>query len=350
MSRSKHQTRQLRAGAVGLACLLAAGGACAAPKSQGASASAALQAALVARASSANGSLGACVVADDAVGCVNGDKAYPMQSVFKLVVAIGALDAVDTGRLSLDQRVLIRPEDLSVYVQPLAQKVGPDGYRASIREMIIAAVAQSDSLASDILLEQIGGPAGLKMLLDRKRVTGVRVDRDERRLASEVAGLRWEPRFADPATFRAAIAALPDETRDAAFAAYRADPRDRATPRGMAELLRRLAAGDILSPDSTAFLLEVMGGTQTFPDRLRAGAPPGWWVGHKTGTSDSWKGVNAVTADVGLMRRPDGKYVAVTAFVADSTAPMSERNAVIADVARIAGTAGAPPSPGRAMR
>jgi beta-lactamase class A len=62
--------------------------------------------------------------------------------------------------------------------------------------------------------------------------------------------------------------------------------------------------------------------------------PAGWTVSHKTGTSPSWRGISAATNDVGVLTAPDGSPIAITAFVADSQAPMKARAALIAAAAR----------------
>jgi beta-lactamase class A len=79
-----------------------------------------------------------------------------------------------------------------------------------------------------------------------------------------------------------------------------------------------------------------MDATTTGPDRLKAGAPPGWSVAHKTGSSATWRGLAAATNDVGLMIAPDGSRILIAAFLADSRADDAERAAVLADSARIA--------------
>lgn len=103
----------------------------------------------------------------------------------------------------------------------------------------------------------------------------------------------------------------------------------------MATLLYRLAKGQLLDATSTRWMLTTMKETQTFPDRLRAGTAPGWQAAHKTGTSNTWKGVTGATNDVGVLFSPAGDPSGVAVFLAASPAPPPERAAAIADVARI---------------
>ena len=251
----------------------------------------------------------------------------------KLLVGMAVMDRVDHRAWRLDDQVLVRRQDLSLFVQPLADLVSKQGYRTTVGDLVRRAIVDSDSAAVDVLIGRLGGPQQVQAFLERTGVSGVRLDRDERHLQTEILGLTWRPEYVDPAALDRAIAAVPTEERTAAYRRYQADPRDTATPRGMAEILRRLATGSLLSPASTAHLLDVMTETVTFPDRLKAGVPAGWQLGHKTGTSGSWQDITAATNDVGVLKAPDGGWVSVVVFIRDSRAPSAARAALIASIA-----------------
>src|SRR5438067_12585452 len=51
------------------------------------------------------------------------DELYPQQSVSKLWVAITAMDAVDKGKVSLDEPVTLTKDDLTLFHQPIADEV-----------------------------------------------------------------------------------------------------------------------------------------------------------------------------------------------------------------------------------
>jgi beta-lactamase class A len=281
------------------------------------------------------GRLGACVQSEKGVACTKGDERFSMQSVMKLLVGMAVLDAVDRKGWRLDEEVVIRKQDLSLYVQPLAKLVGESGFRTTVGDLVRRAIIQSDSAATDYLIGKLGGPMEVQRTLRRMRVAGLRLDRDERHLQTEIVGLQWRAEYTDAAVLDAAILAVPDATRATAYAAYSRDARDTATPRGMASFLFRLQGGKLLTASSTAFVLRAMEECVTFPDRLKAGVPDGWKVAHKTGTSGSWQGLTAATNDVGLLTAPDGTRYAVAVFAADSRASAAERAAVIAKVAAV---------------
>src|SRR3989344_298908 len=79
-----------------------------------------------------------------------GGELFPQQSVSKFWVTLTVLDAVDNGRLSLDQKVRIGPEDLTVFHQPIAARVQSEGsVSLSVRELIEMAITHSDNTAND---------------------------------------------------------------------------------------------------------------------------------------------------------------------------------------------------------
>ena len=280
-----------------------------------------------------DGLVGACAADSGGAACVHGDQRFPLQSVMKLLVALAVMDRVDHHGWRLDDPVLVRRQDLSLFVQPLADLVSRQGYKTTVGDLLRRAIVDSDSAAVDILIARLGGPPQVQAFLERAGVSGVRLDRDERHLQTEILGLTWRPEYVDAAVFEKAVAAVPANERTAAYHRYQADPRDTATPSGMAGLLQRLAAGGLFSPASTRYLQEVMAQTVTFPDRLTAGVPAGWALGHKTGTSGSWQGITAATNDVGVLTAPDGGSVSVVVFIRDSRAPSAARAALIASIA-----------------
>lgn len=286
-------------------------------------------------ASGFDGRVGIAVIHDGKRTSVNGDRRFSLQSVMKLVVATAVMERVDEGGLRLNQPVLVRRSDLSVHVQPIAKRVGPKGYRTTVGDLVRRAIIDSDSAATDVLYAKVGGSAGIMGTLRRKDLSGIRVDRDERHLQSDTAGLTWRPEYTDPAEFAAAEARVPPGLRTAAFERYRKDSRDTATPDGMAELLRRLATGTLLSSSSTHFLRRAMSDCATGRDRLRAGTVRGWKLEHKTGSSGTVDGLTVATNDVGILIAPDGRPSVVVVFVADSRRNAKDRAALIAGVARI---------------
>jgi beta-lactamase class A len=280
------------------------------------------------------GRIGAC--ARDAAGeaCVNGNQRSSMQSVVKLIVGLATLEEVDRGRWKLNDAVIVRKQDLSVGVQPIAKRITkPEGFRTTIGDLVRRATVDSDSAACDILIAKLGGPKTVQAFLDRHKIAGIRVDRDERHLQTDTMGVTWKPEYVDSDALMLAVKAVPEAKRQAAFEAYQKDPRDTSSPRAMANLLQALADGKLLSEASTKFMLDVMTDTVTFPDRLKAGLRDGWTIGHKTGTSGT-RGITVATNDVGILTAPDGTRISIAVLISDSPAPSEARAKLMADLTR----------------
>ena len=65
--------------------------------------------------------------------CVRDNQLFPMQSVMQLPVAMSALEAVDDGTWRLDDEVVVHKHYLSVFVQPIAKLIGPNGFNTTDR-------------------------------------------------------------------------------------------------------------------------------------------------------------------------------------------------------------------------
>ena len=259
-----------------------------------------------------------------------GPDLFPQQSVSKLWVALAVLDAVDQGRMSMDQRVRIGPEDLVVFHQPLAARVRAEGsVTMSVRDLIETAITHSDNLANDSLLRAVGGPNAVRAFIAKKDLGSIRFGPGERLLQAGTAGLTWQQSYSVGRNFETARAALPAATRQAAMDNYLANPVDGASPAAIASALTRLARGTLLSPASTDYLQGVLSRTRSGPKRLKAGLPPGWQFMHKTGTGQNLGGMTAGYNDIGIATAPDGTRYAIVVMMGSTTAGIPARMALM---------------------
>jgi beta-lactamase class A len=259
-----------------------------------------------------------------------GGELFPQQSVSKLWVALTVLDAVDQGRMTLDQRIRIGPEDLTLFHQPIAARVQAEGsVTMSVRDLIETAITKSDNTANDSLLRTVGGPDAVRAYIEKKNLGAIRFGPGERLLQAGTAGLKWQQAYSVGRAFYQARAALPDATRLAARNAYLANPPDGASPEAIASALTRLARGTLLSPASTDYLLDVMSRTKSGPRRLKAGLPAGWKFLHKTGTGQDYKGSTAGYNDIGIATAPDGTRYAIVVLLGDTSASIPARMALM---------------------
>ncbi|QIG78658.1 class A beta-lactamase [Stakelama tenebrarum] len=266
----------------------------------------------------------------------NGDRRLPQQSVSKLWVAMTVLDYRDQGRLSLDDPYTVTKADLTVFHQPIATLIGDDGYPTTIRELLRRAMTSSDNTCNDILLRYVGGPEAVRDFIARKGLGAIRFGPGERLLQAGTAGLEWRQEYAEGRAFYRARAALPSAVRLAAFDGYIADPPDGATASAIAGALAKLKRGELLSPDSTDWLISTMESSRTGRNRLRGAVPAGWSFGHKTGTGQDFSGRTAGYNDVGILTAPDGKTYTVAVLIGDTARTIRQRQelmqAVVASV------------------
>jgi len=263
----------------------------------------------------------------------NDHQLCPQQSVSKLWVAITALDAVDKGRVSLDDKVTLTTDDLTLFHEPIAEEILKGGsYTTTLGDLMVREITQSDNTANDKLMHVVGGPQAVRAMIARKHLGAIRFANGERAMQSRIAGLTWSQDYALNGKFFEVRDALPMSVRSAAFNRYIADPYDGAAPYAVVSALARLKRGELLSPASTAHLLDVMSHTHTGPNRLKGGLQPGWTLNHKTGTGQELGGVQAGYNDVGILTAPDGKSYAVAVMIKTTSTPLPVRMTLMNNV------------------
>ena len=226
------------------------------------------------------------------------DERFLMCSTFKALLAGHILARVDRKEEALDRRIVVKKSDLVDWAPVVEKRVGGKG--VTIAELCEATITLSDNAAANLLLGASGGPKAVTAFL--------------RGLGDEITRLdRTEPTLNY------------HETPD--------DARDTTTPVAMTETLRKLIFTDALSPRSKAQLAAWLVMNKTGDTRLRAGFPADWLTGDKTGTNGDKAG-NA--NDVAVAWSPNRGAIIVSAFVEMPGISGDERNALIAEIGRIA--------------
>jgi beta-lactamase class A len=258
----------------------------------------------------------------------------PQQSVSKFWVALTAMEAVDQKRISLDDRVTLSRDDLTLFHQPIATKVLGGGHTTTLGALLVEALTKSDNTANDKLMRAVGGPSAVRSYIARHRLGAIRFYEGERALQSRIAGLIWSQSYSIGDAFYKARNALPLAARKAAFDRYLADPYDGASAGAIVDALARLKRGELLSPSSTAQLLSIMGNTKTGANRLKGGLKPGWSLSHKTGTGQVLGDVQAGYNDIGILTAPDGSSYSVAVMIKKTATPLPVRMTLMNNVVR----------------
>ncbi len=261
---------------------------------------------------------------------VNTARAFSMMSVFKAPVAATILSRIDAGSLSLEQTVTVRRSqvDPGSAVPSIGANFRGEQMTFSVRQLLTAAVSQSDNTAVDALVRLLGDPTAVTRFLRGKGIPSMRVDEDEAGVARVFNNLHGA---AKPPAGETATRQM--QRLRAGYKAFLADPRNSTTPTAAALFLKKLWGNQLLSRTSTQYLLGLMD-AQTIPNRLRAGLPAGVRLADKTGSSGTVDGMTAAYNDMGLLTWPDGHTVIVAAFLTDSRASDANRDALFAQLAR----------------
>jgi beta-lactamase class A len=262
------------------------------------------------------------------------DELYPQQSVSKLWVSIAAMDAVDRGKVKLDDQATLGRDDLTLFHQPIAQLILGGNYTTTLGDLMVKAITTSDNTANDKLMRAVGGPDAVRALISAKHLGAIRFYNGERALQSRIAGLIWSPSYSIGNAFYEARGALPAAVRRAAFERYVSDPYDGAAPSAIVSALARLKRGELLSPASTSYLLDIMSHTKTGANRLKGGLAPGWVLNHKTGTGQVLGPQQAGYNDIGILTAPDGRSYSVAVMIKLTSVPLPVRMELMNNVVR----------------
>lgn len=222
-----------------------------------------------------------------------GQERFAFCSTFKAFLAVATLERVQREEERLDRTVAVTRADMIPHA-PVTEKA--IGRTLTIRELMQAAVEVSDNPAANILIREMGGIAVWRS---------------------------WWPTFGDTTTVISRLepdlnTALPN------------DPRDTCLPDQTIANIRELAFSDRLTPAHDQLISGWMIASPTGANRIKAGAPQGWTVAHKTGT-----GANGATNDIGMLTPLSGSPVLLAAyFTGAPEATDDQRDAVIAEATR----------------
>lgn len=217
---------------------------------------------------------------------------FPICSTFKFLLVAAVLQ--QSQGEPLDRRISYGADDILEWAPITKRHLSEGGM--TVGELCAAAIEYSDNTAGDLLLRVIGGPA---------------------KLTEYIRGL------GDPVTRL-------DRTEPSLNSAEPGDERDTTTPSAMVSNLKLLLLGDQLSRDSRRQLETWLVLNTTGIKRIRAGLPPGWRVGDKTGT-----GRNGAASDIAIVRPPERAPILIAIYLAQSLADTEQMNGAIARAASL---------------
>jgi beta-lactamase class A len=202
------------------------------------------------------------------------DERFLMCSTFKALAAAAVLTRIDHGQEQLSRWIKFGPRDLQPYA-PIA-KANIDKGGMTLETICAGAVELSDNTCANLMLDALGGPRA--------------VTRYIRSLGDHITRLdRTEPTLNDPGPA--------------------GDLHDTTTPTSMTGLWQRVLFGTALAAPSLGLLSGWLEASVPGPKRLKAATPPGWKIGHKTGTGPTTAG------DVAVFTPPTGAPILIAVYL-----------------------------------
>ncbi|AIM37088.1 beta-lactamase [Sphingobacterium sp. ML3W] len=235
---------------------------------------------------------------------INADRHLPMQSVFKVPIAIVMLSEIDKGNFELDQEIKITKKDMTPEIwSPIREKY-PKGVTLTIREILEYTLTLSDNIGCDVILKLLGGPQVVERYFTNMGFSDISIKINEKTMQSD-----WESQF-----------------------------RNWATPREINKILQTFYVNEknLLSLEQYDFLWSTMISTNTGLNQLKGQLPKHTVVAHKTGSSGTHKktGITAALNDVGVILLPNGEYFVISVFVTNSKENQETNENIIADIAK----------------
>lgn len=223
---------------------------------------------------------------------VRADERFPMCSTFKLALAAQLLHSAEQGRILLAKAVPIAATDMVPHAPFTQPRIGQS---ATLLDLAAATMIASDNPATNLILQQLGGPASFTAWVRKQGDKTTRLDRIEPMMSEGLPG----------------------------------DARDTTSPAAMLGLIERLLFGPTLSQESRQQLLSWMHASQTGNDMVRAGLPAGWKEGNKTGSGD-----RGIRNTISLITPPDRPPLLLTIYIAEAERDIAARNRHHAAIAR----------------
>ena len=236
---------------------------------------------------------------------VNGERHFPMQSVFKFHIALVVLSQVAEGKLSLNHKILIGKKDLLPNLYSPIRDEYPNGTTMTLLKVLEYAVSQSDNVACDILLQLVGGPHAVEEYFIKNNFRDVSIKINEQTQQAD-----WDLQY-----------------------------QNRTTPKAANDVLESFYYNKkkLLSKEHHKLIWKLMRETSTGKKRLKGALPADTIVAHKTGTSGVNKdGLTAAVNDIGVVFLPDGRYFFISVFVTDSKENLETNERIISDISKAA--------------
>lgn len=247
---------------------------------------------------------------------INGDRPFPMASVYKVPIMVEVFRQIEARKFSLDERIELGDESRTLGSGVLT--LLSNGLKPTIKDLITLMIVLSDNEATDILLKKVGAE-NVTATMRSMGLNNIRVDRTTFELIRDYIGFMDEN--ARGKTYREIIAMsaarrVAPERQAEAEREFSKVMKDVSSPRDMALLLEKIYKGEAASKESCRMMMTILG-QQMFNQRLPRYLPESSRMAHKTGT------IGSTTNDAGVMF-VRGNPIAIVVFTVDRRSARGE--------------------------
>ena len=235
---------------------------------------------------------------------INGNKEFPMLSVYKFPQSVAVINYCLENNMDLNYTVFISKTEIKENTySPIRNKFGKVDLNMPLKEILYYSLVESDNNACDVLYKLIGGTCHADSIMKEMGF-------------SEIYLLNTE-----------------DEMHEDIYLTY----QNRCTPLEMCKFIEFFNSNLVNSDEKYSYIQFLMENCKTGNDRLaKPFLTTNTIVGHKTGTGDvNSEGRIIGINDVGYVKLPNKKNYSIAVFIADSKYSPDTTSSFIADISEI---------------
>lgn len=234
---------------------------------------------------------------------INGERVYPMMSVYKFPLAMAAARYMDLAGIKLSDSITVACSDLHPSTwSPMRDALcnGNDTITLSWESILEYTIAQSDNNTCEMLFNLVGSPEYVQDYLTEIGIKDINVGNTELEML---------------------------ENHDLCYA-------NSATPLAAVRLLDMFESEIRHTSPAMKVLADIMEQCRTGLDRIAAPlTDTGAILAHKTGSGFiTPEGIVTAHNDIGYVILPDGRKYSVAVFIRDTPLSLEETSRVIASI------------------
>lgn len=232
----------------------------------------------------------------------NGRTHVPTQSTIKFPLAVMIMKQVDSGHLTLEQKLELTQHEKETPTNSTLLKDNNNASAIPVHALLTYMTHVSDNISFSAFTRYVGGGKKIEEYIKAQGLNGVSV----------------KQRDGEP------------------YVDMNPPYNTWCEPMDMAALLVKFYKGELLSKTATDTLRSIMERTTGGTKRIKGLLPEGTLVAHKTGTSGMENGRTTAVNDIGIITLPNGNHLVLTVYITEVAGDMEAGEHIIGRVAKAA--------------